>query len=272
MSAGSLSSSHTTLSCHGEPFQWQMLRLLSVKRLTVKLSQWGLYESSKNHVANVWLLSSLFSETLLPTLHFPLSGWLGAALAPWESREGALAQKGFCWPSSGWPEHALERGASLAMAEGTASPTYSSLKRKQRGFCCPRQLLLVWKHLVLLVLPSLASPQTAEGLQSSHEEQKPLQSASKWLYSLEKVKIFLSWFCGGWLLDKYPKNLIRKTCRGGFHGRDEPRQCCKALLLMAPVLLWPGSWGQQSGEDQSFSADTFPSQFFTAKRQAWNCC
>lgn len=59
------------------------------------------------------------------------------------------------------------RGASFAMAEGTASPTYSSLKSKQRGFCCPRQLLLVWKHLVLLVLPSLASPQTAEVSQSS---------------------------------------------------------------------------------------------------------
>lgn len=77
--------------------------------------------------------------------------------------EELLAQKGFCWPSTGWPEHALQRRVSFAMAKGTASPMYSSLESKQRGFCRPRQLLLVWRHLVLLLLPSLASPQTAEG-------------------------------------------------------------------------------------------------------------
>lgn len=73
-----------------------------------------------------------------------------------------LAQKGFCWPSPGWPEHALQRGASFATAGGTASPTYDSLESVQRGF-----VLLAWEHLVVLVLPPLASPQPAEASQSA---------------------------------------------------------------------------------------------------------
>lgn len=143
------------------------MRLLWVKRLIVKLSQWRLYESSKNHVANVWLRSILFSETLLSTFHFSLLECLKQQWFLKSILKELLAQKDFCWPSTGWPEHALGRGASFAMAEGTASPTYSSLKGKQRGFCCPRKPLLVWKHFVLLVLPSLGSPQTAEVSQSS---------------------------------------------------------------------------------------------------------
>lgn len=43
------------------------------------------------------------------------------------------------------------------------------------------------------------------------------QSQPSTNYPLKNQKIFLSWFCGGWLLVKHPKNLTRKTCRGGFH-------------------------------------------------------
>lgn len=166
--------------------------------------------------------------------------------------EELLAQKGFCWPSTGWPEHALQRRVSFAMAKGTASPMYSSLESKQRGFCRPRQLLLVWRHLVLLLLPSLARRQSRSSWS---------QLASGWLYPLENQKIFLIWFCGGWILDKYLKNLIRKTCRNGFRGSNESGQYCKALLLTAPVMLWPGSWASNQERIRALQLTLFHPNF-----------
>lgn len=142
-----------------------------------------------------------FQLSLFPSQNGLKQHWL-----PKSNVKELLAQKGFCWSSTGWPEHALERGVSFATAGETASPTHSSLKSKQRAFCCPRQLLLVWKHLVLLVpsfLPLLALRlQKSASLQSSNEEQKLLQSArgccSRYQsqpntnYPLENQKIFLS--------------------------------------------------------------------------------
>lgn len=174
------------------------------------------------------------------TLHFPFFPQNGLK-QPWllrRSMKELLAHKSFCWSSRGWPEHALERGVSSATAGETASPTHCSLKSKQRGFCCPRQLLPAWKHLVLLALPSLASPQTAEVSQSSELRWRAEARARFSLCQpqpstnqpLEKQKTFLSWFCGVWFLLKYLKNLIRKAWRGGFHISQESGQYCKALL------------------------------------------
>lgn len=182
----SLSSSHTILSRHGEPFKWQMLRLI-----------WGCFQSKGSllnyhnedcmRAAKIMLQMSGYFPfcSLRHRFALPIFPSQNGLKQPWllrRSMKELLAQKSFCWPSRGQPEHGLERGVSSAMAGGTASPTHCSLKSKQRGFCCPRQLLPVWKHLVLLALPSLASPQTAEVSQSSEFRWRPGASACFSLY------------------------------------------------------------------------------------------
>lgn len=118
--------------------------------------------------------------------HFPFSSQNGLK-QQWLLKGGVkelLAQKGFCWSSTAWPEHTLERGASFAMAGGTVSPTYSSLKSKLRGFVAPGNfckygnILFCWCFLPLLAL-RLQKPAS---LQSSNEEQELLQLASKWMF------------------------------------------------------------------------------------------
>ena len=132
---------------------WGSCYFLPVKRLILKLSQWRLYESSKIHVASVWLLSILFSRTALSIPFFPLRSRLKQHwLHKTSVRELLQHRKAFVGPpQAGQNMHWRQRSALLWLKGLHLPLTYSSQKSKQRGFCRPRQLLLVCKHLILLV-------------------------------------------------------------------------------------------------------------------------
>lgn len=114
LSASTIRYSALTVSLLNDKFGASCY-FLPVKRLSVKLSQWRLYESSKIHVANVWLPSILFSHTALPTPFFPLrrrlkQHWLHKTSV----KEPLQHRKAFVGPpQAGQIMHQRQRSAAL---------------------------------------------------------------------------------------------------------------------------------------------------------------
>lgn len=108
----------------------------AVKRLSVKPSQWRLYESSKIHVANIWLLSILFSHTALPTPFCSLKSCLKQHwLHKTSTKELLQHRRAFVGPPQAG-QHWRQRSASL-WVKGLHLPLTVAKRVNREAFVTP---------------------------------------------------------------------------------------------------------------------------------------